>query len=105
MLTQIVLIVLSTMMTTMGGAILWMLKDRLRMAKTEGEVNAHIQDHGNRIASLEEKSDEAVSRREHEDLQKAVSEGMKETREDLRSMRQDISRMAGIMARATGETS
>ncbi len=103
MLNQIALIVLSTLMTAVGAVLLWMLRDRLDMAKTEGEISARLIAHDNRLGALEKQSDYAVSRREHEDLQKAVANGIAETRLDLRAMQQDISRMMSILARAEGE--
>jgi len=103
MLIQVALIVLSTLMATMSGVLLWMLKDRLAMAKNEGAVSASICEHAKRLVILEQKVDSAVARHEYEDLQKTVNQGLTETREELRGIRKEISQMALIMARAVGE--
>jgi hypothetical protein len=103
MLTQVALIVLSTLMTTISLVMLWMLRDRLKMAKEEGKVAARLDEHEKRLTGLEEKEENLVGRHEHEDLQKVVKEGLTETREELRGMRKAITDMALIMARATGE--
>jgi hypothetical protein len=102
MLIQISLIVLSTLMTAVGAVLLWMLRDRLDMAKTEGAVSARLIEHDNRLGSLEKQVGGSVSRREHEDLQKIVADGLVDTRGELRAMRLDISRMMSILARAEG---
>jgi hypothetical protein len=83
MLIQISLIVLSTLMTAVGAVLLWMLRDRLDMAKTEGAVSARLIEHDNRLGSLEKQVGGSVSRREH-------------------AIRQDISGMMSILARAEG---